>query len=113
MPSILEYVKRKNELPKGLLFSLASLIAFYKGEREGVQIPLKDNPSAIDFFTEQWKSEDIPSIVKATLENEDFWGMDLTRIEGILEAVIENLKAIASHGMKKALKVFKDKSAVY
>ncbi|HBN04178.1 MAG TPA: tagaturonate reductase, partial [Bacteroidales bacterium] len=35
LPSILEYKNRKNELPKKLVFSLASLIYFYKGDRNG------------------------------------------------------------------------------
>ena len=33
LPSLLEYAKRKGELPKRLVFSLAALIEFYKGKR--------------------------------------------------------------------------------
>lgn len=107
LPSILEYIKREDRLPQGLLFSLAALIAFYRGERNGTHIPIKDNQSAIDFFTLQWKTGDVSSIVKATLENEAFWGTDLTQFRGLLEAVTTNLETIVNKGMNEALKAFK------
>ncbi len=106
LPSVLEYIKRKGELPQCLLFSLASLIAFYKGDRNGAEIPLKDDQSALDFFKTQWATEDIPAVAKATLENTDFWGQDLTQFDGLLEAVTQNLENIVSNGMESSLRNF-------
>lgn len=103
LPSILEYIKRKNELPKRLLFSLAALITFYKGERNGISIPLKDDNEVLDFFKSQWASGDISSITKNTLMNSSFWGKDLTEFTGLLEAVESNVKDIIAHGMVTAL----------
>ncbi|MBJ6368393.1 tagaturonate reductase [Snuella sedimenti] len=103
LPSILEYVKRKETLPQGLLFSLAALIAFYKGESRGESIPLKDDQSALAFFKEQWSSGSISSIVKATLSNTDFWEVDLTEIEGFEDTVGRYLNDIVNKGMKQAL----------
>lgn len=103
LPSILEYIKRQNDLPKRLLFSLASLIAFYKGERNGVSIPLKDDHEVLDFFKSQWASGDISSITKNTLMNTSFWGKDLTEFTGLLEVVESNVKDIIAHGMVTAL----------
>ncbi|WP_282160554.1 tagaturonate reductase [Ulvibacterium marinum] len=103
LPSILEYIKRQNNLPKGLLFSLAALIAFYKGERNGASIPIKDNDEVLDFFKSQWASGDISSITKNTLMNTSFWGKDLTEFTGLLEAVESNVQDIVAHGMVTAL----------
>ncbi len=84
LPSVLEYIRRENALPKRLLFSLAALIAFYRGDRNGVNIPLKDDQSVLDFFAAQWVAFDVKAIAKATLQNVDFWGQDLTQFDGLL-----------------------------
>ena len=106
LPSVLEYIKRENALPKRLLFSLAALIAFYRGDRNGVNIPLKDDQSVLDFFAAQWVAIDVKAIAKATLQNVDFWGQDLTQFNGLLEEVTTSLIAINKHGMKEALNDF-------
>ena len=106
LPSVLEYIKIENALPKRLLFSLAALIAFYRGDRNGVNIPLKDDQSVLDFFAVQWVAFDVKAIVKATLQNVDFWGQDLTQFNGLLEEVTTSLIAINKHGMKEALNDF-------
>ena len=107
LPSVLEYINRKDALPQGLLFSLASLIAFYKGERNGYTIPLKDDQSVLDFFAAQWATGNSASVVKATLENTSFWGTDLTQFDKLLETVTAYLEAILNNGMKEALNRFK------
>jgi tagaturonate reductase len=106
LPSILEYIKRKGALPQGLLFSLASLIAFYKGERNGEKTPLKDDASALAFFETAWANGYQSSIVTATLKNEDFWGLDLTQFEGLESAVTNHLESIEKNGMQAALVSF-------
>ncbi len=103
LPSMIEYISRKNTLPKRLLFSLAALIAFYKGYRNGEKFLVKDNQEVLDFFNRQWVTNDIPTIAKATLGNIRLWGIDLTQFSGVVETVTKNLEAITSHGMKTAL----------
>ncbi len=104
LPSVLEYIKRKGELPERLLFSLAALIAFYKGDRNGEVISLKDDQSALDFFETQWATGNISTVAEATLKNVSFWGEDLTKYEGFLDAVTKNLENIVNNGMQEALK---------
>lgn len=106
LPSILEYIKRKNALPKGLLFSLAALIAFYKGDRNGDAYTIKDDQAALDFFAKQWATNDIPAIVKATLSNTDFWEVDLTIFEGLEAEVSLYLNDIINNGMPTSLRAF-------
>jgi tagaturonate reductase len=106
LPSVLEYIKRKNKLPKGLLFSLAAMIAFYKGDRNGEVIDLKDVKEILDFFATQWSTGNFESVTKATLSNTDFWGIDLTQINGIEKEVSLHLDTIITNGMKSALETF-------
>ncbi|WP_299534377.1 tagaturonate reductase [Ulvibacterium sp.] len=103
LPSILEYIKRQNKLPKRLLFSLAALIAFYKGERNGTSIPLRDDREVLDFFESQWASGDISSVTNSTLANTAFWGKNLTDFNGLQEVVETYLEDIVSRGMVTAL----------
>lgn len=73
LPSILEYIRRKNELPKRLIFSFARLIEFYKS---GSPI---DDPAVIA----EMRNADIPTI----LANKEFWGEDLSYLaDAVLKA---------------------------
>ncbi|MGB5667882.1 MAG: tagaturonate reductase [Maribacter sp.] len=103
LPSVLEYIKRKKDLPKNLLFSLAALIAFYKGDRNGEKIALNDNAEVLEFFKRQWTSNEVESVVKNVLANDHFWGEDLTKIQGIVELVLNYLELILNKGMKEVL----------
>ena len=108
LPSVLEYIKRKNALPKCLLFSLAALIAFYKGERNGELIELADDQGVLDFFKSLWlgadgSKESITGIVYAVLSNSDFWDRDLNRIDGFQNEVVSALDLIINKGIKMAI----------
>jgi hypothetical protein len=106
LPSVLEFIKRKKELPTYLLFSLAALIAFYKGDRNGTPINLKDDQNVLDFFKNVWDNNNFVEVVAETLSNTSFLGMDLTEIDGLQEEVTSYLEAILKSGMKVALQNF-------
>ena len=77
LPSILEYIRRKNQLPEHLIFSFAKLIEFYKN---GTPI---DDPTII----ETMKNSTIPQI----LANTDFWDEDLSFLaEAVEKAATED-----------------------
>ena len=108
LPSVLEYIKRKNALPKHLLFSLAALIAFYKGDRNGEIINLADDQEVLDFFKSQWllvdgSEKSIAKIVNTVLSNTNLWGIDLAKIKGMEIEIASALDAIINRGMKKAI----------
>ena len=63
LPSILEYIKRKGERPKTLLFAFKKLIEFYKTDMTN------DDPDVVEFM----KTHSTLEILK----NESFWGEDL------------------------------------
>jgi tagaturonate reductase len=108
LPSILEYIERKNELPNKLLFSFAALIAFYKGERNGEKIQLSDNREYLNMFSELWGNyngtdEHIINIVETVLGLVGLWEINLNSIEGLKDQVIRYLSSIERNGIKKAI----------
>jgi tagaturonate reductase len=90
LPSVLAYVSMKKELPKRLLYSLAALIKFYKGEGR----PVNDTPEIIEFFSKAWAKNDAVVAAKMVLGNVELWGMDLNTIDGLNKLVTEDLKAL-------------------
>ena len=94
LPSVLEYVKRKNTLPDKLIFSLAALIRFYKGEWQGQTIPVSDTDQVMRFMNEAWSSPDTKTTTKQILSNISFWDQDLTLIPGLLDTVSSYVKQI-------------------
>ncbi|WPC40407.1 tagaturonate reductase [Clostridium sp. JS66] len=109
LPSLLEYNKRFNKLPKKLVFSLAALICLYKGEINGNKIQLSDNEDVLTMYDKLWKQYDgtdsnIKIIVKEVLANKSIWKMNLNDVEGLSEKVSYYLIQIQKLGMKEALK---------
>lgn len=113
MPSFLEYIEQFQKLPTHLTFSLAALIQFYSGEelREGALIghrgtqeyKILDDLEVLEFFASN-KSEDVTTLVHRFLSTASFWGQDLSKISGVLEAVTEYVTSIRSIGVREALK---------
>lgn len=90
LPSVLGYIELKKELPKRLLYSLAALIKFYKGEGR----PVNDAPEIIEFFSKAWAGNDPVQAALMVLGNKDFWGLDLNTIGGLNERVTKDLKTL-------------------
>lgn len=119
LPSLLGYFKKTGKLPKRLVFSLSALISFYEGtEYEGAALKgtrgtetylIEDNEDILKTFAALYKEggsaqEKAERLAKATLSNTAWWGEDLSLVDGLLEAVQSNLKAIWTLGMNAALK---------
>ncbi|HLS54289.1 MAG TPA: tagaturonate reductase, partial [Tissierellaceae bacterium] len=109
LPSLLEYNKRKDTLPEKLVFSLAALIYFYKGERKGERINLSDDKEILTFYKEIWNEyngtqESIETIVEEVLGLESLWEEDLNNIVGLKEKTVDYLGKIIDKGMEETLK---------
>ncbi|HEY9488823.1 MAG TPA: tagaturonate reductase, partial [Chryseosolibacter sp.] len=94
LPTILEYIRQNNKLPKRLLYSFAALILFYKGEWRGETIQLNDTPEVLGFFKKAWNHADISTVVSQVLSHQAFWQTDLTKIDGLTEVVERHLNEI-------------------
>ncbi len=112
LPSFLGYVEKYGKLPVHLTFSIASLMAFYTGSeirdkalighRNGQEYNIMDDAAVLEFFRD-YSGRDTKTFVEAYLSNENFHGQDLTKIEGLCEAVASYLDDIKENGMRAAL----------
>lgn len=112
LPSLLGYVEKTGKLPVHLTFSIASLMAFYTGteirdkaligHRDGQEYSIMDDKAVLEFFAAN-SGKATAEFVEAYLSNEEFHGQDLTKVEGLAEAVGAYLDTIKDSGMRKAL----------
>ncbi len=105
LPSLLKYQEKTGELPKKLTFSLAAMIAFYKGENHTVN----DDQWILDFYKGAWAACNdseaaINTLVESTLALDKVWKRNLNEIPGLTEAVSKYLFDIRTNGMKEAIK---------
>ena len=109
LPTLLEYVIRKGELPKKLVFSLAALMEFYKGVRGDEDIKLNDDADILELYKELWGKCDgsaaaIRALVTSVLGYEKNWKMNLNLIPGLTTGVTDYLIKIEKLGMMQAVK---------
>ena len=107
MPSFKGYVEKYGKLPKCITASLAFYIAFYRGVRldgDGFtglrgeeEYAIKDDRFILEFYYAH-REDDSRAITEAVLSNTEFWGEDLTRYDGLVEAVADDLRVIEEQG---------------
>ncbi len=107
LPTLLQNVEA-GKTPKHCMFSLAALIAFYRGVRNGEAIDLKDDAWALEFFKNEWANFDgskeaCTKIVKDFLGLEKHWEQDLNKVPGLTDFVSNALYEIETNGMRKAV----------
>ena len=115
LPSIKQYVQRKGQLPPRLTFSLAALIAFYRGteiknnaligHRDGKEYLIQDSPAALELFRSAWASFDgnETALVNRILSSRELWDEDLTTIPALTETVSRQLHEILANGIPAAM----------
>lgn len=106
LPSLLGYISKNNKIPVHLTFAFACLIRFYKGTWHGKELPVKDNAEIVQALHEAWKLEHSYQVVKAILKNEEFWDTDLTKINGLADAITLALDEIESNGIQEGFANF-------
>ena len=108
LPSVLEYIKRKNAIPQRLTFSLAATIAFYRGKRGEADIALNDDAALLDLLKDAWSKYDgtdasVKNVVTEVLAYDKNWKFDLNTVAGLTDAVTAHLTNILNNGMQKAI----------
>ncbi len=103
-------------MPKKLVFSLAALLSFYKGNRGEEEIELADDQDVLDLFKVQWSQyngtfDSVNDIVSSVLGYEKVWEMDLNQVPGLTAAITNDLFTIETMGMKKAVESVLAKNA--
>ncbi len=106
LPSLLGYYNANKKLPIHLTFSLACLIQFYKGTWNNEVLPVKDSVEIVETFKVAWQLETLELIVDKILANTDFWGEDLTKINGLPQALVLALNEIEANGIEQGFANF-------
>jgi tagaturonate reductase len=118
LPSLLQYRAARGHLPPALTFSLAALLAFYRGTeiREGAlcgsraskAYPARDDREVLAAFTDAWQAfgahGNADILCRTILARTDFWGEDLSVIPDLLERVTAHLTRIVREGIRPALR---------
>jgi tagaturonate reductase len=111
LPTVKDYAAGRGSAPRGLAFSLAALLWFYrgkmdggayKGTREAGSYPIVDDAAVIATMAKAWQSCDTAATA-VLLADTSLWGEDLTKIPGLAAQVADDLAFIAVNGMKAAL----------
>lgn len=108
LPSLLSYVERKNQLPKRLVYSLAALIRFYKGEWKNEKLPVKDSADVIERFANGWKGGSTTQVAEKILSDISLWNTDLTKVPGLAATVVtylDGFEKIESSNAKASINI--------
>ena len=110
MPTFLDYVKEKKELPPCLTASFAAYIAFYSNDIQeltdkglvcrrpkGNEYTVSDDRWVLEFY---WNHrDDSPEeLVHTVMTHTEMWGQDLTEIPGFEAETVRILKQIRGEG---------------
>ena len=105
LPGLKTYLKRKGELPKGLVLGLAGIITYYKGGFRGdVEIVPNDDAAIIDLLKNLWATGDVRKVAEGVLAAKFIWGEDLNAVPGLTDMIAADLALIQSEGMRAAVK---------
>ncbi|MET3506491.1 tagaturonate reductase [Halalkalibacter oceani] len=117
IPSLIAYVKHEGALPRVLVFSLAALIIYYRPVRregdfligsrqQGEEHVIRDHDHVIDCFHETWAryGEDPAELAEVLLSRRELWGMNLLTIDGLKEALQQELADILQYGARRSVK---------
>ncbi len=115
LPSFLGYVEKNGKLPGHLTFSLAALMAFCTGsecsgkaligKRGDEKYEILDEEAVLRFFAEN-SGKDTGEFVRLFLSGEEFFGQDLTGIDGLTDRVTAYLTEIKRLGMRGAMEKY-------
>ena len=73
----------------------------YVGKIDGLEYPVQDDHAG--YFAEKWSSNNIDDLVDETFRDEEFWGTDLSLLNGFAEAVKKDLRLLTRDGSASAI----------
>ena len=110
MPTFLDYVKEKGELPACLTASFAAYVAFYSSDVQeltekglvcrrpkGNEYTVSDDRWVLEFYWEH-RNDSPEELMRAVMTNREMWGQDLTEVPGFEAAAAGILKRIRGEG---------------
>ncbi|MCM8568441.1 tagaturonate reductase [Gramella jeungdoensis] len=107
LPSLLAYQQQKEKLPVKLTFALACLLRFYGSLWNGRRLPVKDDEKVVSALKDIWRASDYNQVSIKALSNTEFWDQDLSKINGLVEAVSLALVFIDKYGIEEGFEEFR------
>ncbi|MDR1336534.1 MAG: tagaturonate reductase [Tannerella sp.] len=106
LPGLKTYLKRKGELPEGLVLGLAAIITYYKGGRraDGTETVPDDAPEILALLKTLWATGSAQKVAEGVLAATFIWGEDLNGIPGLTALVKKYLDDIREKGMMETVK---------
>lgn len=111
LPTALDYVKVNGKFSSYIAFSLASMLVFFKGVRNGELINLQDEEQFLQFYANVWAKYDaseldVHGVVTAFLGLVSHWESDLNEIVGLNDQLTSVVESILVSGMEATLTKF-------
>jgi tagaturonate reductase len=94
LPTLLDYINKKDQIPTGMVQAFAAMIVYYRGHYNGEATPIKDKPDVIKYFDQIWKIKTPEAVVESVLAKVEYWDQDLNLIYGLSEALIKEVKTL-------------------
>ncbi len=88
LPTLLDYLSAKGELPVGLVAAFTHLIQLYLSD----SFEINDDEAVKDFFSGLSGSSE--EVISSVLSNADFWGQDLTQVAGLKDLMVSQMDSI-------------------
>ena len=106
LPGLKTYLKRKGQLPRGLVLGLAAIITYYKGgvRADGKQARPEDSAENLQLLQRLWATDSTQAVAEGVLGATAIWGEDLNRIAGLTEMLKGFLDDIQTKGMLETVK---------
>lgn len=111
IPLLLRHYSRTDQVPELMALGFAAYILFmkttknekeqYTGVSNGADYTVQDDHAS--YWSAKWQ-EDPDHIVENVLSDKNFWGTDLSRLNGFSEAVKTNLRALLRNGVMATLR---------
>ncbi|MGE4286830.1 MAG: tagaturonate reductase [Phycisphaerae bacterium] len=118
LPTFKSYAGAFGTLPRLISLSLAGLVHFYRctevdegiycGVRDGREYPVKDDKDIQRFFAGLWSGfdGDYNRLAGAVLSKKNFWGEDLSKVDGFQNLLAEQLQSIDEKGVSVSIKEY-------
>jgi tagaturonate reductase len=110
IPLLLKYYQKYSHVPEFMALGFAAFLLFMRshknvkqnfvGTSEGIQYVVHDDHA--QYFAERW-ANDADETVDQILRDRQFWGTDLSLLNGFADAVKRNVLLLIQHGAKSVI----------
>ena len=120
IPLLQRHYELYNTVPVHMATGFAGFLLYMKavksqdgkcfGERAGEFYEIKDDSA--EYFHQLWENNSPDKVAKIVMQNEELWGVDLTRLPGLLQKVQEQLNEFRLEGVLETISRIETKKVV-